>query len=161
MLTSDILTYQDFLKDTQEPIRLRLAMVKRYKETENISLVAKEFCPTRQTVRKWIKRFSGAIGSLKNCSKAPKNPYRRMDQRTEELLVQFRKEHPSLGYDYIHNYLLEKECKEIPSQAASMRYGGNRVCFPDATKNMRRKKILERSNPDTGLLKRCRSMLRS
>ena len=81
-------------------------MVKRYKETENISLIAKEFCTTRQTVRKWIKRFSGAIGSLKNCSKAPKNPYRRMDQRTEELLVQFRKEHPSLGYDYIHHYLL-------------------------------------------------------
>ena len=106
MLASDILTYQDFLKDTQEPIRLRLAMVKRYKETENISLIAKEFCTTRQTVRKWIKRFSGAIGSLKNCSKAPKNPYRRMDQRTEELLVQFRKEHPSLGYDYIHHYLL-------------------------------------------------------
>ena len=93
-------------------------MVKRYKETENISLVAKEFCTTRQTVRKWIKRFSGAIGSLKNCSKAPKNPYRRMDQRTEELLVQFRKEHPSLGYDYIHHYLLEKECKEIPSKSS-------------------------------------------
>ena len=118
MLASDILTYQDFLKDTQEPIRLRLAMVKRYKETENISLVAKEFRTTRQTVRKWIKRFSGAIGSLKNWSKAPKHPYRRMDQRTETLLVQFRKEHPSLGYDYIHHYLYEKGCEEIPSKSS-------------------------------------------
>ena len=118
MLASDILTYHEFLKDTQEPIRLRLAMVERYKETENISLVAKEFCTTRQTVRKWIKRFSGAISSLKNHSKAPKSPYRRMDLRTEELLVQFRKEHPSLGYDYVHHYLLENNCKEIPSKSS-------------------------------------------
>ena len=142
MLASDILTYQDFLKDTREPIRLRLAMVKRYKETENISLVAKEFCTTRQTVRKWIKRFSGAIGSLKNCSKAPKNPYRRMDQRTEELLVQFRKEHPSLGYDYIHNYLLEKECKEIPSKSSVYAIWGKQGLLPRRYKKHEKKKDL-------------------
>ena len=117
-------------------------MVKRYKETENISLVAKEFCTTRQTVRKWIKRFSGAIGSLKNCSKAPKNPYRRMDQRTEELLVQFRKEHPSLGYDYIHHYLLEKECKEIPSKSSVYAIWRKQGLLPRRYKKYEKKKDL-------------------
>ena len=54
MLASEILTYQDFLKDTAEPIQIRLAMVKRFKETQNVSLVAREFKTTRQTVRKWV-----------------------------------------------------------------------------------------------------------
>jgi len=52
MLASTILSYEDFLKDSSEPIQIRLAMVKRYLETKNISLVAKEFHTTRKTVRK-------------------------------------------------------------------------------------------------------------
>ena len=161
MLASDILTYQDFLKDTQEPIRLRLAMVKRYKETENISLVAKEFCTTRQTVRKWIKRFSGAIGSLKNCSKHPRIPTGEWISAQRNCWYSFAKSIRHWGMTISITICLRRNAKRFLPKAASMRYGGNRVCFPDATKNMRRKKILERSNPDTGLLKRCRSMLRS
>jgi transposase len=118
MLASDILTYQDFLKDTAEPIQLRLAMVKRFKETQNVSLVAREFKTTRQTVRKWITRFSGAMSSLRNLSKAPLKPFRQMDERTEDLLVMFRKKYPSLGYDYIHHYLLERGCQQIPSKSS-------------------------------------------
>jgi transposase len=119
MLASDILTYRDFLKDSAEPVSLRLAMIKRYKEIKNISQVAREFNTTRVTVRKWIKRFSGSVGSLKNLSRAPLRPFRQMDQETEELLVEFRKLHPSLGYDYIHHYLLEHGCKEIPSKSSA------------------------------------------
>ena len=117
MLANSIVTYQDLLKDAKEPLQVRLAMVKRYKETKSVSLVAKEFHTTRVTVRKWIKRFSGALSSLKNCSKAPKEPFRQIDERTEDLLVQFRKAHPSLGYDYIHHYLIDNHCKEIPSKS--------------------------------------------
>lgn len=117
MLASNILSYEDFLKDSSEPIQIRLAMVKRYLETKNISLVAKEFHTTRKTVRKWITRFSGSIRSLTNRSKAPKVPYRYIQERTEQLLVQFRKQYPSLGYDYIHHYLIEHRCKEIPSKS--------------------------------------------
>ena len=78
MLASDILSYTDFLKDSKEPIQIRLAMVKRYQEIKNISLVAKEFHTTRRTVRKWVTRFSGAISSLCNLPKAPKQPCRQI-----------------------------------------------------------------------------------
>jgi hypothetical protein len=47
MLASDILTYQDFLKDTAEPIRIRLAMVKRFKEKSIQTDNGTEFVNTR------------------------------------------------------------------------------------------------------------------
>jgi len=40
MLASNILSYKDFLKDISEPLQIRLAMLKRFKKTNNISLVA-------------------------------------------------------------------------------------------------------------------------
>jgi transposase len=116
MLASKSITYQDFLEDSKEPLQIRLAMVKLYQETHNISWVAKEFQTTRKTVRKWINRFTGAVSSLGNQSKAPKSPHRQIQERTEALLVQFKQEHASLGYDYIHHYLLEHGCQEIPSR---------------------------------------------
>ena len=117
MLASDILSYADFLQDSKEPIQIRLAMVKRYQEIKNVSLVAKEFHTTRKTVRKWVMRFSGAISSLCNLSKAPQKPHRQLAQETERLLVEFKKKHPPLGYDYIHHYLLKHGCNEIPSKS--------------------------------------------
>ena len=142
MLASDILTYQDFLKDTAEPIQLRLAMVKRFKETQNVSLVAREFKTTRQTVRKWVKRFSGAIGSLVNLSRAPLNPFRQIQARTEELLIAFRQKYPSLGYDYIHHYLLEHGCKEIPSKSTVYDIWRKHSLLPKHYKKYEKKKDL-------------------
>ena len=142
MLASDILTYQDFLKDTAEPIQLRLAMVKRFKETQNVSLVAREFKTTRKTVRKWVKRFSGAIGSLVNLSRAPLNPFRQIQARTEELLIAFRQQYPSLGYDYIHHYLHERGCKEIPSKSTVYAIWRKRGLLPKHYKKHEKKKDL-------------------
>jgi transposase-like protein len=142
MLASDILTYQDFLKDTAEPIQLRLAMVKRFKETQNISLVAREFKTTRKTVRKWVKRFSGAIGSLVNLSRAPLNPFRQIEERTRELLIAFRQQYPSLGYDYIHHYLLERGCKEIPSKSSVYAIWRKHGLLPKHYKKHEKKKDL-------------------
>ena len=73
--TSNILSYKDFLKDTSEPLQIRLAIAKRFKETNNISLVSKEFQITRNTIRKRINRFNRAISSFRNHSKAPKEPH--------------------------------------------------------------------------------------
>jgi len=116
MLANRILTYREFLHDSPEPVRVRLAMVKRYKEVGNISQVAREFETTRQTVRKWVRRFQGSLSSLRNLSRAPRCPFRRMEARTEALLIEFKKRYPSLGYDYIHHYLLGRGCREIPSK---------------------------------------------
>ena len=161
MLASNILSYGDFLKDAKEPIRIRLAMVKRYREIKNISLVAKEFQTTRKTVRKWIARFSGTMHSLSNHSKAPKSPHRYIQERTEQLLVQFRKQHPSLGYDYIHHYLIEHGCDEIPSKSTCYAIWRKYDLFPKSRPNMRRRKISEPSRSNINPLKRYRSMLRS
>jgi len=142
MLASNILPYQDFLKDTPEPMRIRLAMVKRFKETGNISQVAKEFHTTRNTVRKWIHRFTGALSSLRNVSKAPKVPFRRMHNKTEKLLIQFRKEHPSLGYDYIHYYLIENGCREIPSKTSVYRIWKKHNLLPKRYRKHEKKRDL-------------------
>jgi len=40
MLASNILTYSDFLKDSKEPLEIRKAMVRRYRELKSISAVA-------------------------------------------------------------------------------------------------------------------------
>jgi hypothetical protein len=50
MLASNILSYSDFLKDTPEPMQIRLAIVKRYKEIKNITQVAKEFHTSKASV---------------------------------------------------------------------------------------------------------------
>ncbi|MCF6200907.1 MAG: hypothetical protein L3J42_02075 [Hydrogenimonas sp.] len=142
MLANNILSYSDFLKDSNEPIRIRLAMVKRYREVGNISLVAKEFKTTRKTVRKWIERFSGAMSSLSNLSRAPKNPYRYIEERTEMLLVKFRRDRPSLGYDYIHHYLLEHGCKEIPSKSTVYAIWRKYALLPKRYKKYEKKKEL-------------------
>ncbi len=115
MLANSILSYKDFLKDSKEPLELRRAMVARYKEVKNISVVAKEFQTTRKTVRKWVTRFQGHISSLKNRSKAPKEPYLQIKDKTRELIIKFRKEHPNLGYCYVASYLNQQGSIEIPS----------------------------------------------
>ena len=142
MLANNILAYSDFLQDAKEPIQIRLAIVKRYQEIKNITQVAKEFKTTRLTVRKWVKRFSGAFSSLRNHSKAPKQPHRQMDSRTEDLLVQFRTTHPSLGYDYIHHYLLEHNCKEIPSKSSVYAIWRKYQLLPKHYKKSEKKKDL-------------------
>ena len=116
MLASNIIAYKTFLKDSKEPVQIRLAMVKRYKETGSITQVAREFQTTRKTVKKWVDRFDGTISSLKNHSRAPKQPFRQIKERTEKLLVEFKQKYKKLGYAYIHNYLIEAKCDEIPSK---------------------------------------------
>jgi len=117
MLASNILTYKDFLKDSAEPLELRKAMVRRYQELKSISAVASEFHTTRKTVRKWVSRFKGHISSLKNQSRAPKNPHLQIADKTRELIISFRKERPNMGYSYVISYLNQQKCSEIPSAA--------------------------------------------
>ena len=142
MLARDTLTYQDLLSDSPEPIRVRLAMVRRYRETKNVSLVAREFGTTRKTVRKWVHRFTGALASLKNRYRAPKAPRRGIDERTEKLLIDFRQKHPGLGYDYIHHWLLEHGCRRIPSKKSCYRIWRRHGLLPPRKKKREKKKDL-------------------
>lgn len=140
MLANNSITYCDFLKDAREPLRIRLAIVRRHNEIKNITQVALEFNTTRKTVRKWIKRFSGAVSSLKNLSTAPKDPHRQIKSQTEELLVAFKKENESLGYDYIHYYLLEHKCTEIPSRTTCYNIWKKHGFSAKSKRNMKQKR---------------------
>jgi hypothetical protein len=115
MLASSILTYKDFLKDCGEPLEVRKAMVSRYCELKSISKVAYEFNTTRRTVRKWVSRFTGSVSSLRNISSSPKKPNLQIKDSTRDLIIQFRKDRPSLGYCYLVSYLNVNGCSEIPS----------------------------------------------
>ena len=117
MLASSILSYNDFLKDSSEPLQIRKAMVQRYEELKSISAVAIEFKTTRVTVRKWVNRFKGHISSLKNHSTAPKEPHLQIKDNTRELIIQFRKDKPNMGYCYVVSYLNKHGCTEIPSES--------------------------------------------
>ena len=161
MLANNILAYSDFLQDAKEPIQIRLAIVKRYQEIKNITQVAKEFKTTRLSVRKWVKRFSGAFSSLRNHSKAPKQPHRQMDSRTEDLLVQFRTTHPYRGMIICITTCLSIAVQRFHPKALSMRYGVSINCCQNTIKRARRRKTSERSKPNTKLLKRFRSMSKS
>ena len=142
MLASNILAYQNFLQDSSEPIQIRLAMVKRFKEVKNITQVAREFRTTRKTVRKWIKRFTGALSSLKNRSRVPKKPHQYLQTRTRELVIQFRREYPSLGYNYIHNYLLKRGSREVPSKKSCyVIWRKNGLLRPRRTKQKKKKDL--------------------
>ena len=115
MLASSILTYKDFLKDCKEPLEIRKAMVGRYDELKSITKVAMEFNTTRKTVKKWVRRFTGSISSLRNISSAPNKPNLQIKDSTRALIIQFRKDRPSLGYCYLVSYLNANACSEIPS----------------------------------------------
>ncbi len=60
----------------------------------------------------------------------------------ERLLIEFKKEHPSLGYDYIHHYLLEHGCKEIPSKSTCYALWRKHGLIPKYKRKREKKKDL-------------------
>jgi len=61
MLVNNSIAYSDFLKDTKEPLQIRLAIIRQHSEVGSISRVAKEFNTTTKTVKKWLDRFRGFL----------------------------------------------------------------------------------------------------
>ena len=92
-------------------------MIVRYQELKSITVAALEFNTTRTTVSKWVGRFTGAVSSLKNQTTAPKEPHLQTKEEIRELIIQFRRERPSLGYCYVISYLNQHHCTEIPQAA--------------------------------------------
>ena len=66
------LSYSILINNSTNPERIREEMVKRYFETDNASLTAREYSTKRQTVKKWVDRFnSEGLEGLLNQSRAP------------------------------------------------------------------------------------------
>jgi len=144
MLAGVILPYRVILQDAVEPLEVRRLMVKRYRECGSISQVAREFHTTRKTVRKWVERFKGSLASLKNRSRAPREPKRYLQERTVEALIRFRREHPGLGYPYVAAYLMQEGIEEIPSKSAVYALWRKEGLLPKRKKKWERKKDCRR-----------------
>lgn len=76
--------------------RARLAWVKRYQETGNISQVCREFSISRRTFYKWWPCYAHeGLAGLKDHSKRPKNHPRALPVEIQELILEL---HRKTGY---------------------------------------------------------------
>ncbi|MFZ5501205.1 MAG: helix-turn-helix domain-containing protein, partial [Candidatus Micrarchaeota archaeon] len=62
-----------------------------------ISEAARMHSTTRNTVRKWLRRYDGSLASLGDHSKAPHNPVRMLAEEDERRIVAARKKLPPWG----------------------------------------------------------------
>jgi len=56
--------------------------------------VAKVFSTTVKTVRKWLRRFDGTLGSLESASRVPHCQPRRLPTASEQKIVELKKKVP-------------------------------------------------------------------
>jgi len=84
--------YHKIIKNHNKPEEIRYEMIKRYEETKNYSLVAREFKTKRTTVRKWVKRYKdkGKEG-LKDLKRTPKHIPHKTPKEIEEKIVEIAK----------------------------------------------------------------------
>lgn len=101
-----------FIERTKESMREEF--VKRaISHEKSKSALCREYGISRPTGDKWIKQYLSGEG-LADKSKAPKKP-NRISAKTEELIVNKRKEYPAFGAVKIKRILENEGHKDIPS----------------------------------------------
>jgi transposase len=74
------------------PQKAREKMIEVFQQKGNISEVARMFHTSRNTVRKWVKRFSReGLAGLKGCSRRPRYSPRKTKPRLEKTVIAARK----------------------------------------------------------------------
>ncbi|HLV01494.1 MAG TPA: helix-turn-helix domain-containing protein, partial [Acidobacteriota bacterium] len=85
------------MRESKDPRYLRLRMV-RLAQKEGIKPTARLFGTTPKTVRKWVRRYQEqGYQGLKDQSRAPKHPARRVTAAQRRKAVRLKKELPSWG----------------------------------------------------------------
>ena len=80
--------YYDMYKNSKQPEKLRIEMIE-YAKANGISKAAREFNTTRNTVKKWLRRYDEAkVKGLKDQSKKPKNSPKKIDDYCYCLIKQ-------------------------------------------------------------------------
>ena len=84
-------TYSEILRDSQDPFNFRLRIVE-YAKQESIRAAAKYFGCSRNTVRKWLRRWQndGPKG-LMNQKRTPKNSPRRTSKYWEDKVMKLKR----------------------------------------------------------------------
>lgn len=99
------------MNKAKEYVRLDIV---RYAKEHGIKPAASEFGTTRKTVKKWIRRYDGTIASLRDESKAPKNPARKISEELEKEIIKIRKKRGRLGAERMRReYNLSCSAKAI------------------------------------------------
>jgi transposase len=81
------------MKNSKEKTFLRFHLVK-HAQKKGIRDAARYFECSRNTVRKWVRRFDGTIESLKSKSRAPHSHPQKISEKKEKRIVKSRKKLP-------------------------------------------------------------------
>jgi transposase len=82
--------YYRIMREVKAPRDLRLRMVV-YAQQHGIKPAAGAFATTAKTVRKWVRRFDGSVGSLESRSRRPRSSPRKLSEAAENKIVRLKK----------------------------------------------------------------------
>jgi len=91
-----MISYYPTVPKSSNKIQVRLEMVK-YAKKFGISAAARVFGTTRVTVRKWVRRFDGSLGSLEDVFRAPRHRPNKLSPEEEREIIELRKKFPRWG----------------------------------------------------------------
>jgi len=95
------ISYYEIMRQSKEKKYFRLKMVQYAKENGN-KPAARAFGTSAQTVRKWRSRYEkGGYSALNDLSRAPKNPYRKIQPSMREKVIKLKRRLPSFGAERI------------------------------------------------------------
>jgi len=82
--------YYTVMREVTAPKHLRLRMV-LYAKSHGVKPAARAFATTVKTVRKWLCRFDGTVGSLESASRRPHRQPRKLSVAAEQKIVDLKK----------------------------------------------------------------------
>lgn len=101
-------TYFERIKDSKNPIKIRLRMLEYLHQCQSVSETARRFGVSRQIIRKWEKRFEEqGIDGLKDRPKTPKKKRNVINEEIKDLILKIKNEHQDYGPRRIKNILKE------------------------------------------------------
>lgn len=122
--------YYTVMREVTAPKHLRLRMV-LYAKSHGIKPAARAFATTVKTVRKWLRRFDGTVGSLEAASHRPHRQPRKLSAASERRIVALKKKVPRWAAKRL------KDQFELPYSVKAIR----RVCRDHGlTRKYRRRK---------------------
>lgn len=101
-------TYFERIKDSKNPIKIRLRILEYLHQCQSVSETARRFGVSRQIIRKWEKRFEEqGIDGLKDRSKTPKKRRTVLTEEIKDLILKIKLEHQDYGPRRVKNILKE------------------------------------------------------
>ena len=102
------MVYNDVMRGLHNIFNIRLAMVYLARE-RGISETARQYNTTRNTVKKWVKRYKEeGLKGLENQKRVPNHIPHKTPKEVEKRIIELRKTHPAWGPDRL------KEHYDIP-----------------------------------------------